>query len=91
MGKIAKIKDGGIFRKGTVIITNIKKDGTEGESKVYTISGKVKIREMDGKCVLHFYAVTGGSMRVSNRGTVSGGLHTSQKDIIVDSYEYMDE
>ena len=91
MGKIAKIKDGGIFRKGTVIITNIKKDGTEGESKVYTISGKVKIREMDGKHILHFYAVTGGNMRVSNRGTVSGGSHTSQKDVIVDSYEYMEE
>ena len=91
MGKIAKIKNGGVFKKGTVIVTNIKKDGTEGESKVYTISGKVKVKEMDGKIVLHFNVVTGGSMRVSSRGTVSGGSHVSQKDIVVDSYEYMEE
>lgn len=90
MEKIAKIKNGGIFKKGTVIITYIKKDGTEGESKVYTISGKVKIKEMDGKIILHFLSISGGSLRYSKSG-VSGGSYTRQQNIVVDSYEFIEE
>lgn len=91
MDKKAQIKDGGIFRKGTVIITNIKKNGEEGEQKVYTISGKVKVNEHEGRYILHFNACMGGSMRVSSKGTVSGGNYLRKMDIIVDEYEYLDE
>ena len=90
MEKMAKIRQGGFFKKGQVIITNIKKNGEEGESKVYTTSGKVKIEDMDGKHILHFTSVGGGSFGVTSRGTVSGRSYNRVQNIVVDSYEFVE-
>lgn len=85
MVKKAQIRQGGFFKKGQVIITTVKKDGTDGESKVYTVNGKVKIESAtDGKFILHFASLSGGSFGVSNRGTVSGRTYTRRQDIVVD-------
>ena len=91
MERKAQIKDGGIFRKGTVILTNIKKNGENGDEKVYTISGKVKIEPHDDRYILHFNACMGGGLRVSSRGTVSGGSYVKRMDVVVAEYEYMGE
>jgi len=84
--KTAKIKQGGFFRKGRVLIRNIRKNGDEGESKVYIVSGKVKISPMDGKYILDFTSISGGSAGVTSRGTVSGRVYTRRQSIVVDEY-----
>lgn len=91
MTKIAKIKQGGFFKKGRVLVTNIKANGDEGETKVYTTSGKVKIEQMDGKYILDFLSISGGSMGMTSRGTTSGRIYTRRQSIIVDSYSFIDE
>ena len=91
MTKIAKIKQGGFFKKGRVLVTNIKANGNEGETKIYTTSGKVKIEQMDGKYILDFLSISGGSMGITNRGTTSGRIYTRRQSIIVDSYSFIDE
>lgn len=91
MSKMAKIMQGGLFRKGRVIVTNILKNGEEGESKVYTVSGKVRITPMDGRYILDFTSVSGGSAGVTSRGTVSGRVYTRKQSIIVDSYGVIEE
>ena len=88
MVKKAQIRQGGFFKKGQVIITTVKKDGTDGESKVYTVSGKIKVEKMaDGRYILHFVSLAGGSMGATSRGTVSGRVYTRRQDIVVDSYQ----
>ena len=89
MEKKAMIRDGGIFKKGLVVITNIKKNGEDGESKAYKVNGKVKVECVGGKYILHFTSVGGGSVGVSSRGTVSGRSYTRSQNIVVDSYERM--
>ena len=91
MTKIAKIKQGGIFKKGRVLVTNIKANGDEGETKIYTTSRKVKIEQMDGKYILDFLSISGGSMGMTSRGTTSGRIYTRRQSIIVDSYSFIDE
>jgi hypothetical protein len=91
MEKKAKIKNGGVFRKGMVVITNVKKNGEEGDEKVYTISGKVKVEDYGDKYILHFNACTGGGLRVSSKGTVSGGSYNRRMDVVVTEYEIMEE
>lgn len=90
MGKRAQIRDGGVFKKGLVVVTNIKKNGEEGESKAYTVSGHVKVKEMDGKYILNFMSVSGSSMGASSRGTVSGRTYKRNQNVVVDEYEYID-
>lgn len=91
MAKIAKIKQGGLFKKGRVLVTNIKANGDEGESRVYTTSGKVKIESMDGKYLLDFTSISGGSFGATSRGTTSGRVYTRRQSIVVDSYEEVEE
>lgn len=91
MTKKAKIQQGGLFKKGRIIVTNILKSGEDGESKVYTVSGKVKITPMDGKYILDFTSISGGSMGTTSRGTVSGRVYTRKQSIIVESYEMIEE
>ena len=91
MTKNAKIKQGGFLRKGRVIVTNILKDGSEGESKVYTVSGKVKVSPIDGKYVLDFVSVSGGSLDATNKGSVSGRVYTRRQSILVNGYEFIEE
>ncbi len=90
MEKIAKIRNGGLFKKGQVVITNIKKNGEEGESKVYTISGKVKVEDMGDSHILHFTSVGGSSFGVTSKGTVSGRSYTKMQSIVVSSYEFVE-
>lgn len=89
--KRAKIKQGGIFAKGRVLVTNVLKDGSDGESKVYTTSGKVKISSLDGKYILDFISISGGSAGITNRGTVSGRVYTRRQSIVVEEYEVIEE
>lgn len=91
MTKIAKIKQGGFIKKGRVLVTNIKANGDEGETKIYTTSGKVKIEQMDGKYILDFLSISGGSMGMTSRGTTSGRIYTRRQSIIVDSYSFINE
>ena len=91
MGKIAKIKDGGFFKKGLVIVTNIKKNGEEGESKAYTVKGHVYIERVGDKLVLHFTSVSGSSMGATSRGTISGRSYTRNQNIVVDRVESIEE
>lgn len=91
MTKIAKIKQGGFIKKGRVLVTTIKKNGEEGESKIYTTSGKVKIEPMDGKYLLDFLSISGGSVGFSSRGSTSGRIYTRRQSIVVDSYEEVEE
>lgn len=85
MVKKAQIRQGGFFKKGQVIITTVKKDGTDGESKVYIVNGKVKIdNATDGKFILYFTSLSGGSLGVTSRGTVSGRTYTRRQAIVVD-------
>lgn len=91
MTKKAKIQQGGLFRKGRVIITNVLKNGEDGESKVYTTAGKVKISKMDGKYILDFSSVSGGSVGMTSRGTVSGRSYVRKQSIIVDSYIVLED
>lgn len=91
MTKIAKIKQGGFIKKGRVLVTTIKKNGEEGESRVYTTSGKVKIEPMDGKYLLDFTSISGGSFGATSRGTTSGRVYTRRQSIVVDSYEEVEE
>jgi len=91
MTKIAKIKQGGFFKKGQVVITTIKKNGEEGESKVYQVVGKVKIEPMDDKYILHFTSRSGSSAGVTSRGTVSGRVYTRVQAIVVDEYKVLEE
>jgi len=86
MAKKALIEQGGVFRKGRVMVTNVLKNGEDGETKVYTVQGKVKISEMDGKYILDFTSVSGGSFGMTSRGTASGRVHTRKQSIVVDSY-----
>ena len=90
MGKRAQIRDGGVFRKGLVIVTNIKKNGEDGESKAYTVSGHVRVEEMDGRYILHFMSVSGSSMGATSRGTVSGRSYKRTQNIVVDEYEWVE-
>jgi hypothetical protein len=91
MGKIAKIRDGGFFKKGLVIVTNIKKNGEEGESKAYTVKGHVGIERAGDKYILHFMSVSGSSMGATSRGTFSGRSYTRNHDIVVDRIESIEE
>lgn len=91
MVKKAKIKQGGIFKKGRVLVTNILKNGEDGETKVYTTSGKIKITPMDGKYILDFISISGGSMGATSKGTVSGRVYTRRQSIVVESYEFLEE
>lgn len=91
MVKKAKIQQGGIFKKGRVLVTNILKNGEDGETKVYTTSGKIKISTMDGKYILDFISIAGGSIGATTKGTVSGRMYTRRQSIVVDSYEILDE
>lgn len=86
MTKTAKIRQGGFFKKGRVLVTNIKKNGEEGEPKIYTVSGKVKVSPMNGKYILDFTSISGGSAGVTSRGTVSGRVYTRKQSIVVDEY-----
>lgn len=91
MTKKAKIKQGGLFKKGRVIVTNILRNGEDGECKVYTTTGKIKISTMDGKYILDFMSISGGSAGMTSRGTVSGRVYSRRQSIIVDSYEEVSE
>ena len=91
MEKIAKVKQGGIFKKGRVIVTNVLKNGDEGESKSYIVAGKVKVSEIDGKYVLDFDSVSGSSGGFTSRGTVSGRVYHRRQSIVVTSYEIIEE
>lgn len=91
MMKSAKIKQGGFFKKGRVLVTTIKKNGEEGETKIYTTSGKVKIEQMEGKYILDFMSISGGSFGVSSKGSTSGRVYTRRQSIVVDSYEEVQE
>lgn len=89
--KTARIKQGGFFKKGQVVITTIKKNGEEGESKVYQVIGKVKIEPMDDKYILHFTSRSGSSAGVTSKGTVSGRVYTRVQAIVVDEYTEVKE
>ena len=89
--KKAQIKNGGLFRKGRVIVTNIKANGEEGESKSYIVMGKVKVSSMDGKYILDFTSVSGGSGGFTNRGTVSGRVYTRRQSIVVNEYTMIND
>lgn len=89
--KTARIKQGGLFRAGQVVITTIRKNGEEGESKVYQVVGKVKIESMDDRYILHFTSRSGGSAGFTSRGTVSGRVYTRTQNIVVDEYEEIKE
>ena len=91
MTKKAKILQGGFFKKGRVLVTNVLKNGEDGETKVYTVQGKIKITPMDGKYVLDFQSVSGGSVGMTSRGTVSGRAYVRRQSIVVDTYEMMAE
>lgn len=91
MGKKAQIRDGGFFKKGLVIITNIKKNGEEGESKAYTVKGHVNVERAGDKYILHFMSVSGSSMGVTSRGTVSGRSYTRNQNIVVDEIVALEE
>ena len=91
MTKVAKIKQGGLFKAGKVMITTIKKNGEEGETKVYAISGKVKVEDMDGKHILNFTSISGGSAGITSKGTVSARGYTRRQSIVVDEYEILDD
>lgn len=88
--KYAKIRDGGFFKKGLVIVTNIKKNGEEGESKAYTVAGRVDIEPADGKYILHFTSVAGSSIGGNTRGTISGRSYRRSQNIIVDGFKVME-
>lgn len=87
--KTAKIKNGGLFREGRVVINTEKKNGNTDE-KVYSVSGKVKIEEYDGRYILHFQSFSASRFSVSNKGRVSGGRTYRQQHIIVDRYQMED-
>lgn len=89
--KTARIKQGGFFKKGQVVITTIKKNGEEGESKVYQVVGKVGIEPMDDKYILHFTSRSGSSAGVTSKGTVSGRVYTRVQAIVVDKYTEVKE
>lgn len=91
MGKKAQIRDGGFFKKGLVIVTNIKKNGEEGESKAYTVKGHVDVERAGDKYILHFTSVSGSSMGVTSRGTVSGRSYTRNQNIVVDEIESLED
>lgn len=91
MSKKALIRQGGLFKKGRIVVTNIKQNGEDGESKVYTVRGKIKIEGMDGKFILDFTSISGGSAGMTSRGTVSGRVYSRRQSIIVDSYEEVSE
>ena len=86
MTKKATIKNGGFFKAGHVIVTTVKKNGDE-DSKVYEVSGRVKIEENEKGYILHFQSFSSSRISVSNRGRVSGGRSYRQQHIIVDEYE----
>lgn len=90
VAKKAVIQQGGIFKKGTVMITNILKNGEEGETKSYTIIGKAKIREFNGKHIIDFAYVSGGSMGATSKGTVSGRMYTRKMNVTVDEYDIIE-
>lgn len=89
--KTAQIKQGGFFKKGRVVVTNTLKNGEEGEIKVFTVSGKVKISKIGEKYILDFTSISGGSMGATSRGTVSGRVYTRKQSIAVDGYKEVDE
>lgn len=85
MTKKALIEQGGVFKKGRVMVTNILKNGEDGETKAYTVQGKVKITKMmDGKYILDFTSVSGSSFGMTSRGTTSGRVYTRRQSIVVD-------
>ena len=87
MAKKALIEQGGVFKKGRVMVTNILKNGPEGETKVYTVSGRVKITPMGDKYILDFTSVSGNSFGMTSRGTASGRVYRRQQSIAVEYYE----
>lgn len=85
MTKKATIKNGGLFKEGHVIVTTIRKNGDE-DSKVYPVSGKVKIEENEKGYILHFRSFS--TSRISGgKGGIRGGRSYKQQHIIVDEYE----
>ena len=91
MGKKAQIRDGGFFKKGLVVVTNIKKNGEEGESKAYTVKGHVDVERAGDKYILHFMSVSGSSLGATSRGTISGRSYTRNQNIVVDEIEALGE
>ena len=91
MGKKAQIRDGGFFKKGLVIVTNIKKNGEEGESKAYTVKGHVDVERAGDRYVLHFVSVGGSSTGMTSRGTFSARSYTRNQNIVVDEIEAWDK
>lgn len=73
------------------MVTTVLKNGEDGESKVYTVMGKVRVSEMGGRYILAFTSLSGGSMGVTSKGTVSGRSHTRNQNIAVDSYEFVEK
>ena len=91
MGKKAQIRDGGFFKKGLVIVTNVKKNGEEGESKAYTVSGHVNVERAGDKYILHFLSISGSSLGATSRGTVSGRTYKRNQNIVVDEIEALED
>lgn len=87
--KKASIKNGTLLKEGHVVITIVKKNGEE-DSKVYSVSGKVKIESNEKGYILHFRSFSSSRVSVSNKGRVSGGRSYRQQHIIVDEYEMED-
>ena len=83
--KSAKIRNGGLFKEGHVVVTTTRKNGDE-DSKVYPVSGKVKIEEDEKGYILHFRSFS--SSRISGgKGGIRGGRSFKQQHLIVDEYE----
>ena len=89
--KTARIKQGGFFKKGQVVVTTIKKNGEEGESRVYQVVGKGKIEPMDDKYILHFTSRSGSSAGFTSKGTVSGRVYNRTQAIVVEDYKIIEE
>lgn len=91
MGKRATIRNGGFFKNGLVVVTNIKKNGEEGESKAYTVKGKVAVERSADKYILHFTSVSGSSVGITSRGTLSARGYNRKQSIVVDDYEFEED
>ena len=74
-----------------MVVTNIKKNGEEGESKAYTVKGHVDVERAGDKYILHFMSVSGSSLGATSRGTISGRSYTRNQNIVVDEIEALGE
>lgn len=82
--KTASIKNGSLFKNGHVIVTTVKKNGDE-DSKVYQVTGKVKVEPNEKGYILHFKSFT--SSRISaGRSGIGSGRSYRQQHLIVDEY-----